>query len=311
MQMLELEFAQLDRRYEQLRIRKPEAEKRLLGSLAAAGQRVPIVVVAGNRESEFIVIDGYKRVRALEQLHSDTVMAMRWEMGEVDAVLMDRFLRGYQGETPLEQGWLLAEMNSRFGMTLQELSARVGRSVSWVSRRLGLVLELPVEVAERVRRGEIIAHAAMKYLLPLARANRRQCVQIAEGIAGKGASSRQVAQLYSVWRDGSAEVRNRVTADPMLFVRTQSRADEPTADLVSLLKRDLDIITSTVRRADRRLRFAKGGLLLLPCDSQQLEEGVQQVGHEVGRLAAHLKKEIEDAQARYSNSDSATGNQGQ
>lgn len=217
MQMLELEFAQLDRRYEQLRIRKPEAEKRLLGSLAAAGQRMPIVVVGGNRESEFIVIDGYKRVRALEQLHSDTVMAMRWEMAEVEAVVMGRFLRDQEAETPLEQGWLLSEMNSRFGMTLQELSTRVGRSVSWVSRRLGLVVELPAEVAERVRRGEIVSHAAMKYLLPLARANRKQCVQIAEGIAGKQVSSRQAAQLYAVWRDGSAEVRNRVAADPMLF----------------------------------------------------------------------------------------------
>lgn len=309
--MLELEFAQLDRRYEQLRIRKPEAEKRLLGSLAAAGQRVPIVVVAGNCESQFVVIDGYKRIRALEHLHCATVMAMRWEMGEVEAILMDRFLRGEETQTPLEQGWLLAEMNSRFGLTLQELSARVGRSPSWVSRRLGLVVDVPAEVAERVRRGEILAHAAMKYLLPLARANRRQCVQIAEGIAGKQVSSRQAAQLYEVWRDGSAEVRNRVASDPMLFLRTQSKPDEAVADLVSLLRRDLDIMTSTARRAHRRLRCAQGRSLLLPCDVGQLQDGLKQVGHEVGRLQEQLKKEIEDAQARYSNGDSTTGSQGQ
>jgi hypothetical protein len=41
------------------------------------------------------------------------------------------------------------------------------RSVSWVSRRLALVRELPESIQEHVRRGEIVAHAAEKYLVPL------------------------------------------------------------------------------------------------------------------------------------------------
>ena len=43
---MKLEFQQLDRRYEHLRVRNPERRRRLLASLAASGQQTPIVVVA-------------------------------------------------------------------------------------------------------------------------------------------------------------------------------------------------------------------------------------------------------------------------
>ena len=42
---MELEFHQLDRRYETLRRRSPERERRLLASLAEHGQQAPIIVV--------------------------------------------------------------------------------------------------------------------------------------------------------------------------------------------------------------------------------------------------------------------------
>ncbi len=42
---MELEFHQLELRYDRLRIARPEQERRLLSSLAEVGQQVPIVVV--------------------------------------------------------------------------------------------------------------------------------------------------------------------------------------------------------------------------------------------------------------------------
>ena len=47
---------------------------------------------------------------------------------------------------------------------------RFDKSESWVSRRLALVSELPEPVQELVRSGGLPAHAAMKHLVPLARA---------------------------------------------------------------------------------------------------------------------------------------------
>jgi len=77
---MDLEFHQLDLRYEELRSRSPARERRLLSSLAEAGQQTPIVVVRAAEASAPIVIDGYKRVRLLRKLGQDTVRATSWAL---------------------------------------------------------------------------------------------------------------------------------------------------------------------------------------------------------------------------------------
>jgi ParB-like chromosome segregation protein Spo0J len=48
-----------------------------LASLADSGQQTPIVVVAVEGKADrYVVIDGYKRIAALEQLGRDTVEAV-------------------------------------------------------------------------------------------------------------------------------------------------------------------------------------------------------------------------------------------
>src|SRR6266540_2072607 len=111
---MKLEFHQLDRRYEHLRARNPDRQRRLMTSLAASGQQTPIVVIAEGPD-RYLVIDGYKRVAALEQLGRDTVEAVVWEMSEADALVLDRSMRFSEQETALEQGWLLQELEQRFG----------------------------------------------------------------------------------------------------------------------------------------------------------------------------------------------------
>jgi ParB/RepB/Spo0J family partition protein len=57
-----------------------------LASLAAVGQQMPIVVVAvANQPERYLVIDGYRRIAALQQLGRDTVEAVVWSMSEVEA----------------------------------------------------------------------------------------------------------------------------------------------------------------------------------------------------------------------------------
>src|SRR5271167_3363011 len=88
---MQLEFHQLDRRGEHLRVQHRERQKRLLASLASSGQQTPIVVVPVDHQPDrYLVIDGYKRIAALEQLGRDTVEAVIWPMSEAAAVLLDR-----------------------------------------------------------------------------------------------------------------------------------------------------------------------------------------------------------------------------
>jgi hypothetical protein len=80
---MQLEFHQLDRRWEHLRVRHPARQRRLLSSLAESGQQTPIVVVAAEgRADRYVVIDGYKRIAALAQLGRDTVDALVWPMDD-------------------------------------------------------------------------------------------------------------------------------------------------------------------------------------------------------------------------------------
>jgi len=81
-----LEFHQLDRRLEHLRVRHPPRFRRLLASLAETGQQPPIVVVP--HEQRYLVIDGHQRIAALLQLRRDTVDAVVLEtISEAEALL--------------------------------------------------------------------------------------------------------------------------------------------------------------------------------------------------------------------------------
>lgn len=259
---MQLEFHQLDRRLEHLRVRDPARQRRLLASLAASGQQTPIVVVASaGQPDRYLVIDGYKRVAALGQLGRDTVEAVLWPMSEAEALVLDRSLRLSERETALEQGWLLAELEQRFGYGLEELARRFDRSPSWVSRRLALVELLPESVQQQVREGQITAHVAMKYLVPTARISLDDCQRMAAALARHRFNTRQAGQLYAAWREGSPEVRARLLDRPELFLKAQ-RQVQPTVTEAPAdeLLRDLEIAAAVVHRAARRLAGAAAGM---------------------------------------------------
>ena len=167
---MQLEFHQLERRWEHLRVRHTARQRRLLASLAESDQQTPIVVVAAEDQADrYVVIDGYKRITALEQLGRDTVEAVVWPMSEAAAVVLERSLR-LANTRPRSRWAVLAELEQRFSYSLEdELARRFDRSVSWVSRRLALVELLPEAIQQQVREGKVAAHVAMKFLVPVAR----------------------------------------------------------------------------------------------------------------------------------------------
>src|SRR3990170_1234702 len=113
---VEIELHQLDLRYEGLRRRDGRRQRALLASMSAIGQQVPVVVVAS--EGKLVLVDGYKRVRALERLRRDTVWAIEWGLAEPEALLLSRLMRTGEGDSALEQGWLLRELHERFSLSI-------------------------------------------------------------------------------------------------------------------------------------------------------------------------------------------------
>jgi ParB-like chromosome segregation protein Spo0J len=250
---MELELGRLDLRYQELRTRSAEREQRLIGSLAQVGQQTPIVVVRdGERD---VVVDGYKRVRALRRLGHDIVRATSWDLGELDALVLERVLRASDTSSALEEGWFLAELVTRFGLGRDELARRFDRTTSWVSRRLGLVTDLPAPVQEHVRSGAIGPHAAMRYLVPLARANEVDCEKLAAAIAPARPSSRELGVLYAAYVSGNEQTRALVVSDPALVLRARAERDrEGDATPAERLLEDLRVVSAVVRRASGRLR---------------------------------------------------------
>jgi ParB family transcriptional regulator, chromosome partitioning protein len=292
---MDLELGQLELRYERLRTRSARRERRLLAAIAEVGQQTPIVVVVDGQR--WVVVDGYKRVRAVRRLGLDTVRAVVWEIGEADALLLERLLRAGEVGSALEQGWLLKELEGRFGLGREELARRFDRTPSWVSRRLALVSELPAGVQEHVRAGAIGAHAAMKYLVPLARANEDDCVRLADAIAPERVTSRQVRELYAAYTEGSTSGRELVVTQPMMVLRARAEAMQERVEStrpLELLLEDLRIVGAVARRA--RGRIQKGATDGAEANERaEVTRGCADAWGEVESLKRRCDKEVGNA----------------
>jgi hypothetical protein len=282
---MELEFHQLDLRYERLRVRQPARERRLLASLADAGQQMPIVVVVAG--PPYVVVDGHKRVRCLRQLHRDLVAAVAWEMSEPEALIFRQLLRTDAADSAFEQGWLLRTLHEEHGVTLDLLARRFDRSVSWVSRRLSLV-----------------PHAAMKYLVPLARANEDACVRLAEAMAPHRLSTRQIGRLYQRYVTGPEATRELVLSDPLLVLRltddTPPASIRPEASAPDALITDFQVLGAVARRAARRLQHGGG---LLPPERDRAWRLFDQAQGDFRDLQRRCEQELRDARSGTAHGD--------
>jgi len=297
--MLTLEHHCLDLRYATLRTSSRSKERRLVASLAHNGQLAPVVVVASAEPNRYVLIDGYKRTRALERLHVDVVRAMLWDLQEPDALICERLLRRTDADGPLEQGWLLQELQQRFELDLGELARRFDVSKSWVSRRLALVEQLPESVHQAVRAGFIVAHAAQKYLVPLARANREHATKLSERIGNLALSTREVGALYAAYKQADEDGKEFVVTRPELVLRSQQESavtnPDPHPDPVERLENDLRVLTAITRRL---YGIVREDLIkrLPPTRRQRFKLAIDQVALDIeGVQAAFVKEYPSDA----------------
>lgn len=290
---MDLELHQLDRRYEALRTTSRERDSRVVASLARDGQQLPVVVIAATDAGRYILVDGYKRIRGLHKLGQDLVRATCWDLPEPEALLLGRLMRAAEGESALEQAWLVRELQERFGLSLDDLARRFGRSPSWVSRRLGLAATLPDAIQQLVRDGKLSPHAAMKHLLPLARANRAGAIALALAVAPFRPSTRQTALLCAAFARGSEASREQLLLHPELLLRASEPRGGKPGDPAEELERDVGAVGGIARRALTRVR---GGVVqqLLPPEQARLRRTAAGARRDVEHLVSTIEKEIPD-----------------
>lgn len=253
---MHIEIDELDRRYASLRIESAEAMARLTTAIVREGLQSPVLVVRA--EPHVVLIDGYLRVRVLEELGRHQVQALELDIPESEALLLRHRLSASRRRSAIEDAWLMLELTDRHNLRQVDLGTKLGRSKSWVSRRLALVRVLPESVQEAVRKGFIPAQGAMKSLVPLARANSKACETLVANLGNRPISVRQLAQLITAYKQGDEAQQERILTHPWLFLKAAAEAEQPESadpkDASALLANDLEILSATCRRARRRLR---------------------------------------------------------
>jgi ParB family transcriptional regulator, chromosome partitioning protein len=251
---MQIEIRELELRYAALRIVDPRRQARLESSLAREGQQSSVLVVTAEDET-MVLVDGYRRVVALQRLGRDVVDVAILPMEEASALVEVWRLETARRRTALEDAWLLAELLERHGRSQVELARMLRRSKSWVSQRLALVRVLPESVQQAVRAGLVPPQGAMKSLVPLARANAEHCERLVAALGKEPVSVRQLARLCATWRAGDAELRERLVSHPWLFLKADEAVTaERESDVGLKLAADLEAVAGLCGKVRRRVR---------------------------------------------------------
>jgi ParB family chromosome partitioning protein len=194
-------------RYQPRMDMRPESLSALADSIRAQGVVQPIVVRPLDAPGEgahrdgahgeqgaqrYEIIAGERRWRAAQQAGLTEIPAIIRQVPD-DAVIAMALIENIQRENlnPLEEARALERLISEFGLTHQQAADAVGRSRAAVSNLLRL-LELPAEVCERLEKRELeMGHARALLGLP----QRRQQIEVATLVAGKGLSVREAERL--------------------------------------------------------------------------------------------------------------------
>ena len=156
--------------------------KELESSIRANGLLQPVTVRAANNGSDFYLIAGERRFRAVQRLGWREIPAIVREEAEVDdkALLTLALVENLQRTdlNPIEEGEGYQQLISQFSLSQQEVADVVGKDRSTVANTLRL-LALPSQVRRMVREGELtIGHArallSLGDLMALARLRERR-----------------------------------------------------------------------------------------------------------------------------------------
>lgn len=251
---MQVECHQLDRKYQELRVRRRREEASLAVRMRMGGQDGPLVVIRGENGA-YVVVDGFSRLRALDSVGADHAEVLLLE-GDEAAGLAQVYSTGRSGGWSAVEEALLVRALLDLGWSQEQVSRRMGRSVSWVSRRLGLLSKMPAIVLAEVREGNICAHGAERALVPLARANEEAATRLIQNLSGERVSSRGLMKLYEWWREGDPKVREWVVSHPKAVLQAWQERNGESPETCPALA-GLEKCRSLLHSVGRKLKAEK------------------------------------------------------
>lgn len=150
---MKLAISAIGERFAPLRIADPAAEQTMLHSLQKYGQQTPVVVcrISAN---EHELLDGFKRLRAANQLgwQELTVRPLDVSLRACKAAIL-HLNRVGRTITGLEESLVVHSLCHEDGLNQVEIASLLGHHKSWVCRKLTLIERLCDEAKESIRLG--------------------------------------------------------------------------------------------------------------------------------------------------------------
>lgn len=247
--MAELTLTQLSTEFARVRLVRPELIKSMEHSLSQFGQLSPIVVRQG--QTEFQIIDGFKRYHAATALNWSSLQAhVLTVTRRVATAMILTYNRNNHSLTDYEEALVLLSLKQDHQLSQDEIAALVGYSASWVSRRLALVEKLEPTVTDELKLG-VISTTQAREIMQLPRGNQPE---LTKTLIEHDLNSRQTAVIIDEFLKTQDREQQRYILDhPMeVLERDQSITDSIyDARLSSAGNRLLRTLKITCRQMNR------------------------------------------------------------
>lgn len=262
-----IELNTIDLRFEHIRHKDSDAERRLLASIMERDIQEPLLVSAGNDSHTYVLLDGFKRYRCAKKLDKGIVFVECIAEDVVAGVFSLMRRETASGLDILEQAGLIEALHKKYGLSIYEIAVRLEHSPSWVSMRLGILEELSDCIRGKIMSGAFPARAYMYGIKGFTRVNNISQDRVdafVKAVSGKGLSTRELFVLSRAYFTGGTVIEQLVLAGDvhravsMLTTDTEGRVDATLDDPERVFIADLSSVATGMIRviagtADRRL----------------------------------------------------------
>lgn len=255
--MTEAEIHTISKKYESFRLRDKNREKYLLQSILEHGIREPLQCVQGD-EQEYILLDGFKRLRCSYRLHINMVPVISLGNDEVSSILHFIRMSTDRGLSTLEQASFVDELHKRYGLSVTDIAARLERSKAWVSVRLGIIDEMSQVLREEVFSGRFPLRSYMYTLRQFTRVNSISSGEIdtfVRAVSGKWISTRDIERLAYGYFRGGDRLKSQIEEGNLEWTLRQMKKAEPACQAEEGLSeaewtviRDLELVQKYMSR---------------------------------------------------------------
>lgn len=259
------EISKIDIRYESFRLPNSSQEKNLLESISERGIDMPLYGVKENKI--FILLDGFKRLRAAKKLGINIVPIKELGTSEQNGIIELLRMANAKSLHILEQVKLVNELHTVHHMTVRSIALKLEKSSAWVSVRIGIEDELGKKVWDAVFAGKFPATNAIYTLRQFRRLNKESKKNIDEfvdAVSGKKLVHRDIELLANSWFNGNEEMRKQIkdgeigwTIENIKKINS-SDDDKLLGDNEKRVISDLEITQKYMIRVINRLPYVQG-----------------------------------------------------